>query len=186
MLALCPKINDATVIFKKLLQKIPELKHLDCNIETVSFKKPIDSSNIDPEKWVEIAEIIENNYTNFDGFVKYGTPIRGGASSSFDFGGLSQRSSASGEITPNRILQPVFSIIRTETSLTIADGATIVLGGMVEESVQNVEDKVPILGSMPFVGRLFQSKARQPIRRNVLIMVNVELQDPAGKPYRNR
>jgi L-asparaginase len=55
--------------FKQLLQKIPELKHLDCTIETVSFKKPIDSSNINPEKWVEIAEIIEGNYTTFDGFV---------------------------------------------------------------------------------------------------------------------
>lgn len=55
--------------FKKLLQKIPELKHLDCNIETISFKKPIDSSNINPNKWIEIAEIIENNYSNFDGFV---------------------------------------------------------------------------------------------------------------------
>lgn len=55
--------------FKKLLQKIPELKHLDCNIETISFKKPIDSSNINPEKWVEIAEIIEGSYSNFDGFV---------------------------------------------------------------------------------------------------------------------
>lgn len=55
--------------FKKLLQKIPELKHLDCNIETISFKKPIDSSNINPGKWVEIAEIIEERYSNFDGFV---------------------------------------------------------------------------------------------------------------------
>ena len=55
--------------FKKLLQKIPELKHLDCNIETISFKKPIDSSNINPEKWVEIAEIIEEKYSSFDGFV---------------------------------------------------------------------------------------------------------------------
>jgi L-asparaginase len=55
--------------FKKLLQKIPELKHLDCNIETISFKKPIDSSNINLEKWVEIAEIIEERYASFDGFV---------------------------------------------------------------------------------------------------------------------
>lgn len=55
--------------FKKLLQKIPELKHLDCNIETISFKKPIDSSNINPQKWVEIAEIIEERYADFDGFV---------------------------------------------------------------------------------------------------------------------
>ena len=55
--------------FKKLLQNIPELKQLDCNIDTVSFEKPIDSSNINPEKWIEIAEIVERNYTTFDGFV---------------------------------------------------------------------------------------------------------------------
>jgi L-asparaginase len=55
--------------FKKLLQKIPELKQLDCNIETISFEKPIDSSNMNPEKWIQIASIIEDKYTHFDGFV---------------------------------------------------------------------------------------------------------------------
>ena len=55
--------------FSKLLQKIPELKQLDCNIETISFEKPIDSSNMNPEKWIQIATIIEENYANFDGFV---------------------------------------------------------------------------------------------------------------------
>lgn len=55
--------------FKKLLQRIPELKQLECDIETISFKNPIDSSNMNPEKWVEIAEIIEENYVKFDGFV---------------------------------------------------------------------------------------------------------------------
>lgn len=55
--------------FSKLLQKIPELKQLDCNIETISFEKPIDSSNMNPEKWIEIVEIIEQNYDGFDGFV---------------------------------------------------------------------------------------------------------------------
>ena len=55
--------------FSKLLQKIPELKQLDCDIETISFEKPIDSSNMNPEKWTKIASIIEDNYVNFDGFV---------------------------------------------------------------------------------------------------------------------
>ncbi|WP_406685073.1 asparaginase [Seonamhaeicola sp. MEBiC1930] len=54
--------------FKTLLDKIPELQLLDCNIETVS-NKPIDSSNMSPEYWVEIAELIEGNYDRFDGFV---------------------------------------------------------------------------------------------------------------------
>jgi L-asparaginase len=55
--------------FSKLLQKIPELKQLDCEIDTVSFENPIDSSNMNPEKWAEIAEIVEDNYSRFDGFV---------------------------------------------------------------------------------------------------------------------
>ncbi len=55
--------------FKKLLQKIPELKQLECDIKTISFDKPIDSSNMNVEKWVTIATIIEDNYAHFDGFV---------------------------------------------------------------------------------------------------------------------
>ncbi len=55
--------------FSKLLQRIPELKQLDCDIDTVSFDDPIDSSNINPEKWDKIATIIEEKYTDYDGFV---------------------------------------------------------------------------------------------------------------------
>ena len=55
--------------FSKLLQRIPELKLLDCEIETISFEKPIDSSNMNPEKWADIATIIEDNYSSYDGFV---------------------------------------------------------------------------------------------------------------------
>ena len=55
--------------FKNLLNQIPELKLLDCKITTKSFKKPIDSSNMNPKYWIQIAEIIEDNYEDFDGFV---------------------------------------------------------------------------------------------------------------------
>jgi len=55
--------------FENLIEKIPELKLLDCNIETISFKVPIDSSEMNPEYWVQIAEIIEKNYNKTDGFV---------------------------------------------------------------------------------------------------------------------
>jgi L-asparaginase len=55
--------------FKKLLQNVPELQQLDCTVETVSFEKPIDSSNMNPERWVQIASIIKENYIKFDGFV---------------------------------------------------------------------------------------------------------------------
>lgn len=55
--------------FSKLLQRIPELKQLDCEIETISFQNPIDSSNMNPSHWAEIAAIVQSNYAEFDGFV---------------------------------------------------------------------------------------------------------------------
>ena len=55
--------------FDKLLKRIPELTQLDCEIESLSFETPIDSSNMNPDSWVRIAEIIETNYSIYDGFV---------------------------------------------------------------------------------------------------------------------
>lgn len=55
--------------FDELLQKIPELKLLEHHIDTVSFNRPIDSSNMNPSFWLQIAEIIEEKYEDYDGFV---------------------------------------------------------------------------------------------------------------------
>ncbi len=55
--------------FDKLLEYIPELNLLECNIATKSFEEPIDSSNMNPEHWVDLVTIIEENYHDFDGFV---------------------------------------------------------------------------------------------------------------------
>ena len=55
--------------FKNLADNIPELKLLDCDIEAISFDTPIDSSNMNPKYWAKIAEIIEDNYALYDGFV---------------------------------------------------------------------------------------------------------------------
>lgn len=55
--------------FDQLLDKIPELHLLDCKISTFSFDQPIDSSDMNPDYWVNMAEIIEKNYHKYDGFV---------------------------------------------------------------------------------------------------------------------
>ncbi|AWG20548.1 L-asparaginase 1 [Flavobacterium faecale] len=55
--------------FSQLLQQVPELKLIDCEIETVSFEIPIDSSNMNPEILGTLAAMIEKNYALFDGFV---------------------------------------------------------------------------------------------------------------------
>ena len=117
--------------------------------------------------------------TEFDGFVNYGSPITSPGSP--DEFGFSQPT----VITPNAILMPVFSVMKANTSLTVADGQTIVIGGLMQESVQNVEDQTPILGNIPVVGRLFQSKAKQPVTTAIVFLVNVQLMDPTGRPFRN-
>lgn len=55
--------------FDNLLVRIPEIKQLECNITTYSFEEPIDSSNMNPEYWLQIANVIKDNYINVDGFV---------------------------------------------------------------------------------------------------------------------
>lgn len=55
--------------FKALTKQIPELEKFDIELSSISFKHPIDSSNMHPRVWIEIAEIIKNNYQKHDGFV---------------------------------------------------------------------------------------------------------------------
>ena len=55
--------------FSRIIDKIPELEQLACEIESISFKEPIDSSNMNTAYYVDILEIIEAQYTTYDGFV---------------------------------------------------------------------------------------------------------------------
>ena len=55
--------------FSQISSKIPELQQLNCEINTISFDEPIDSSNMNVAYYIQIAEIISDNYDKFDGFV---------------------------------------------------------------------------------------------------------------------
>ena len=81
---------------------------------------------------------------------------------------------------------PVISTIRGNTTLSIVDGETVVLGGLLKESHIKVEDRVPLLGSLPFIGRLFRSESDTSVRQAYIILVTVRLQDPAGEPVNSR
>lgn len=55
--------------FDSIVQRIPELRLLDCEIASVSLNTPIDSSNMNPQYWADIANIIHFNYEDYNGFV---------------------------------------------------------------------------------------------------------------------
>jgi general secretion pathway protein D len=115
-------------------------------------------------------EIVE-----FEGFINYGSPITSPTSDALG-------NPAQVVITENRIEMPVFASRRVNTGLTIYDGHTVAVGGLMREDVQRVEDKVPVLGDLPFVGRLFQSHSENHIKSNLIIFVTAQIIDATGRP----
>jgi general secretion pathway protein D len=125
--------------------------------------------------------------TEFDGFINYGSPINATVAQTFGtiVGTTVQQflgTSTTFEATPNTINQPVFSVREVTTQVSVYDGQTVVMGGLMREDVQKVQDKVPILGDIPLAGRLFRTNVDQHIKRNLLMFVTAGLLDPAGQP----
>ena len=80
--------------------------------------------------------------------------------------------------------QPFFHVRSVQTQLSIYNGATVVMGGLITEARTTIEDKVPFLGDLPYIGRLFRSKSEQSEKRNLLVFVTARLVDPAGRAVR--
>ena len=66
--------------------------------------------------------------------------------------------------------------------MTVWDGQTVALGGLIREDVQKVQDKVPLLGDIPLAGRLFRSNVDQTIKKNLIIFVTARLINAQGQP----
>jgi L-asparaginase len=72
--------------FDNILEEVPELKKFGYNLNSYAFNPPLDSSNISPEAWVKVAEIIESNYNTMDGFiVLHGTDTMSYSASALSF-----------------------------------------------------------------------------------------------------
>jgi len=120
-----------------------------------------------------ISLLLEPRVTEFEGFV--------------DYGGSSVAIAGSTTITvPSGFYQPIFSVRRIRTEVTIWDGATVVMGGLTREQIQTIEDKIPILGDIPFFGRLFRSEGETSQKRNLLIFVTANLISPGGSPQQQQ
>ena len=77
--------------------------------------------------------------------------------------------------------QPFFHVRSIDSKVSITPGATVVMGGLITEARKAMDDKIPFLGDLPFVGRLFRSHAEQTIKRNLLIFVTGRLITPSGR-----
>jgi general secretion pathway protein D len=97
-----------------------------------------------------------------------------------DYG--SEYQSPGGDVQRLNMQQPFFHTREVSTSISIYNGATVVMGGMITERRTDVDDRIPLLGDVPIVGRLFRSRYEQSDKRNLMIFVTARLVDPAGRP----
>ena len=77
--------------------------------------------------------------------------------------------------------QPFFTERSIDTHVSIYNGATIVMGGLITEERKSMEDKIPFLGDIPYLGRFFRSRSEWSKKRNLLIFVTARLVDPRGR-----
>jgi general secretion pathway protein D len=120
---------------------------------------------------------------DFDGFINYGSPIEL-PTIGYNLDSTSTDDEAYItylELSKNAIVQPIFTRRSLTTSVSVASGSTVVLGGLKRAKNVSYEDKVPILGDLPLIGRLFRTEGTQVERKVVLIMVRAEIVDPGGK-----
>ena len=72
--------------FNHIFNKIPEMNLLECEVSVHQFSEPLDSSDVGPKEWKEIAQLIEENYQNFDGFlILHGTDTMAYTASALSF-----------------------------------------------------------------------------------------------------
>jgi general secretion pathway protein D len=77
--------------------------------------------------------------------------------------------------------QPFFHVRSIDSKVSITPGSTVVMGGLITEARKAMDDKIPFLGDIPYLGRLFRSHAEQTIKRNLLIFVTGRLITPSGR-----
>jgi general secretion pathway protein D len=129
-----------------------------------------------PDNRIDL-DITKAQVLDFDGFIDYGVPIRERSNE------IEPAADEEGTIlTLGTINQPVFNLRSIVTNLQVLDGQTAVLGGLLREDTQEVNDKVPVLGDLPLIGRLFQSKSTDRTKKNLLMFITARLIKSNGKP----
>jgi general secretion pathway protein D len=132
-----------------------------------------------------IPKAVDLDFTNllvedFEGFVDYGVNI-----STVTQGGQydtppSDAVSTTQDIGAAPFLVPIFTKKSLQSRVRLIDGETVGMGGLISDVVQLVDDKVPMLGDIPMLGRLFRGEASQKIKSNLVIFCTLRIINPDG------
>jgi len=126
-----------------------------------------------------IPKAVDLDFTNllvedFEGFVDYGVLISAAPLIPSDSGNNNTT------IGSAPFLVPIFTKKSLQSRVRLIDGETVGMGGLISDTVQLVDDKVPMLGDIPMLGRLFRSEASQKIKSNLVIFCTLRIINPDG------
>lgn len=76
---------------------------------------------------------------------------------------------------------PYYRLREITTQVTVEDGSTVGMGGLIYDKLETYKDKVPVLGSIPLIGRLFRSEGEKSVKRNLMIFVTATQVDVDGR-----
>ena len=124
-----------------------------------------------PDQRIDL-DITKCQVLDFDGFINYGVPITTATNAL----------AGAQTISVGVINQPVFNLRSMVTNLQVLDGQTAVLGGLTREDTQEINDKVPGLGDLPLIGRMFQSKVSDRQKKDLVFFITAHLIRSNGKP----
>ena len=134
-----------------------------------------------------IPKAVDLDFSNllvedFEGFVNYGANI-----ATVSFGEGPSTTGSVNVVDPVSVpigqapyLVPIFTKRSLQSRIRLLDGETVGMGGLIADSIQKVEDKVPCLGDVPLVGRLFRSEVSQKIKSNLVIFCTLRIIKPDG------
>jgi len=109
---------------------------------------------------------------DFEGFVDYGVLISAAP--------LNPTVAFNTTVGAAPFLVPIFSKKSLQSRVRLIDGETVGMGGLISDTVQLVDDKVPMLGDIPMLGRLFRSESSQKIKSNLVIFCTLRIINPDG------
>ncbi len=137
-------------------------------------------------RFIDLALTTQIN--DFEGFINWGSPLRSKLIRFIGSGSEVVPAISAGaveiEFTPNYILKPIFKRQLVNTAVTVAPGSVLVFAGLNDMKTIRYEDKVPVLGDLPLVGRFFRSSGEQNTRKVLLYFAKVDVVDPAGRDVR--
>jgi type IV pilus assembly protein PilQ len=70
---------------------------------------------------------------------------------------------------------PIIDTRKTKTQVSLKDGHTLGIGGLISDQITNQESKLPFFGSIPGIGRLFRNESKSTQRRNLLIFITAKI-----------